>query len=39
LDAITAKYTARGKTVDIIGLDKHSARMHGRLTGELTGGH
>jgi SulP family sulfate permease len=37
LDAITTKYAARGKSVEIVGLDEHSARMHGRLSGELTG--
>ncbi|MEV0069966.1 SulP family inorganic anion transporter [Amycolatopsis sp. NPDC050768] len=36
LDAITTKYAARGKTVEIVGLNSPSARMHGRLTGELT---
>ncbi|MGW0517569.1 SulP family inorganic anion transporter [Crossiella sp. NPDC003009] len=36
LDAVTAKYAERGKTVEIIGLNQHSAAMHGRLTGELT---
>ncbi|UJW36767.1 SulP family inorganic anion transporter [Saccharothrix sp. AJ9571] len=39
LDAITTKYAARGKTVEIVGLNKHSAVMHGKLTGELTAGH
>ncbi|TDD55273.1 SulP family inorganic anion transporter [Saccharopolyspora elongata] len=39
LDAITTKYEARGKTVEIIGLNKHSAAMHNRLTGELTASH
>ncbi|MFI5593497.1 SulP family inorganic anion transporter [Amycolatopsis sp. NPDC051758] len=39
LDAITTKYEARGKAVEIIGLNKHSARMHGNLSGELTGSH
>ncbi|MFC3454070.1 SulP family inorganic anion transporter [Amycolatopsis speibonae] len=39
LDAITAKYESRGKTVEIAGLNKHSARMHGKLSGELVGGH
>ncbi len=39
LDAITTKYAARGKTVQIIGLNPHSAKIHGSLTGELTGGH
>jgi SulP family sulfate permease len=36
LDAITTKYAARGKTVEIVGLNSPSARIHGRLTGELT---
>ncbi|MFK0247797.1 SulP family inorganic anion transporter [Amycolatopsis azurea] len=39
LDAITTKYAARGKTVEIVGLNKHSARMHGKLSGELAAGH
>ncbi|UQS24798.1 SulP family inorganic anion transporter [Amycolatopsis thermalba] len=39
LDAITTKYASRGKTVEIVGLNKHSARMHGKLSGELTGSH
>ncbi|WP_235876835.1 SulP family inorganic anion transporter [Saccharopolyspora terrae] len=39
LDAITTKYEARGKRVDIIGLNEPSAAMHDRLTGELTGSH
>jgi SulP family sulfate permease len=39
LDAITTKYTARGKTVDIIGLNEPSAKMHNTLSGELTGTH
>ncbi|MCE6995448.1 SulP family inorganic anion transporter [Saccharothrix sp. S26] len=39
LDAITTKYAARGKTVEIIGLNEHSAKMHSALTGELTGSH
>jgi sulfate permease, SulP family len=39
LDAITTKYEARGKQVDIVGLNEPSAAMHDRLTGELTGSH
>ncbi|MFB7208487.1 SulP family inorganic anion transporter [Streptomyces sp. NPDC056255] len=39
LDAITAKYEQRGKTVEIIGLNEPSAEMHRTLSGELTGGH
>ncbi|MGM1062637.1 SulP family inorganic anion transporter [Saccharothrix sp. Mg75] len=38
LDAVEAKYAQRGKTVEITGLDPHSARLHGKLTGELTAG-
>ncbi|WP_262380071.1 SulP family inorganic anion transporter [Nonomuraea sp. PA05] len=39
LDAVEAKYAARGKTVQIIGLNPPSARMHGSLSGELSGSH
>ncbi|MEU9980292.1 SulP family inorganic anion transporter [Streptomyces sp. NPDC050856] len=39
LDAVQAKYAQRGKTAEIIGLNEQSARMHGALTGELSGGH
>jgi SulP family sulfate permease len=39
LDAIGTKYAQRGKTVEIIGLNTPSARLHGRLSGELTGSH
>lgn len=39
LDAVTTKYGARGKTVEIIGLNAHSAKMHDTLSGELTGSH
>ncbi|WP_238993336.1 SulP family inorganic anion transporter [Nocardioides caldifontis] len=35
LDAITTKYARKGKTVEIVGLDPHSAERHGRLSGEL----
>ena len=35
LDAITAKYERRGKTVEITGLGGASAARHGRLTGQL----
>ena len=33
LDAIETKYTALGKTVEIIGMNDSSQRMRGRLTG------
>ncbi|MGW7262334.1 SulP family inorganic anion transporter [Streptomyces sp. NPDC054842] len=36
LDAIETKYTQRGKSVEIIGLNDPSADLHGKLTGELT---
>ncbi|MEU5988119.1 SulP family inorganic anion transporter [Spirillospora sp. NPDC047418] len=39
LDAVTAKYERHGKTVEIVGLNEHSARMHGTLSGELAGSH
>ena len=39
LDAVQAKYAARGKTVEIIGLNEPSARMHASLSGELSGSH
>nr|WP_220510330.1 SulP family inorganic anion transporter [Actinomadura namibiensis] len=39
LDAVTTRYAQRGKTVEIIGLNEASARMHGALSGELAGSH
>lgn len=39
LDAIEAKYAQRGKSVEIVGLNEHSARLHGTLSGELSAGH
>lgn len=39
LDAITAKYAQRGKTVEITGLNEPSAHLHGRLSGELADSH
>ncbi|MEU2561335.1 SulP family inorganic anion transporter [Streptomyces longispororuber] len=39
LDMVGAKYAQRGKTVEIIGLNRPSARIHDRLSGELTGSH
>ncbi len=35
LDAITTKYAAKGKTVEIRGLNEASAWMHDRLSGTL----
>ncbi|NBE55387.1 SulP family inorganic anion transporter [Streptomyces boluensis] len=37
LDAIETKYGQRGKQVEIIGLNEPSARIHDRLSGELSG--
>ena len=39
LDAITTKYGARGKHVDIVGLNRDSADRHDRLSGTLGSGH
>ena len=39
LDAIATKYTQRGKTVEIIGLNNQSAKIHEKLSGELAGSH
>ncbi|MER7490660.1 SulP family inorganic anion transporter [Streptomyces sp. NPDC126497] len=39
LDAIETKYAQRGKAVEITGLNDPSARLHGKLSGELTVGH
>ncbi|MGG8408991.1 SulP family inorganic anion transporter, partial [Streptomyces sp. 12297] len=39
LDAVETKYARLGKTVEITGLNEHSARIHGRLSGELSPGH
>ncbi|MGO4533383.1 SulP family inorganic anion transporter [Leifsonia sp. 2MCAF36] len=37
LDAIETKYAAHGATVELVGLNEHSALFHGRLTGALGG--
>ncbi|MGX1808470.1 SulP family inorganic anion transporter [Nocardia sp. NPDC055321] len=39
LDAITTKYAAKGKRVEIIGLDAASEARHERLSGRLASGH
>jgi SulP family sulfate permease len=39
LDAVTTKYHAKGKRVEIIGLNPDSADRHDRLTGTLGAGH
>jgi SulP family sulfate permease len=36
LDAVAAKYAQRGKSVEFVGLNRPSAELHGRLTGELS---
>jgi SulP family sulfate permease len=38
LDAITTKYEARGKHVDIVGLNEASASFHNNLAGKLNAG-
>ncbi|MGN5388464.1 SulP family inorganic anion transporter [Streptomyces sp. JL7001] len=39
LDAVETKYLRLGKSVEIVGLNEHSARLHGTLSGELSAGH
>jgi SulP family sulfate permease len=39
LDAITHKYATRGKRVEIVGLEGHSAARYERHSGQLTGSH
>ncbi|APE33645.1 sodium-independent anion transporter [Nocardia mangyaensis] len=39
LDAITTKYEAKGKNVEIVGLNAASEQRHERLSGHLAGGH
>jgi len=39
LDAVTTKYRAKGKSVEIIGLNDDSADRHDRLSGTLGSGH
>lgn len=39
LDAIETKYAQRGKSVEIVGLNRPSADLHKTLSGELTAGH
>ncbi|NLE82110.1 MAG: SulP family inorganic anion transporter [Rhodococcus sp.] len=39
LDAITTKYAAKGKNVDIVGLNSASSERHVRLSGRLGAGH
>jgi SulP family sulfate permease len=39
LDAVTEKYAKRGKTVQIVGLDRRSAELHEELSGNLSSAH
>lgn len=39
LDAVVYKYERRGKTVDILGLNKFSSELRARLDGRLPSGH
>ncbi|HEX3814606.1 MAG TPA: SulP family inorganic anion transporter [Mycobacteriales bacterium] len=39
LDSIAAKYAARDKGVELIGLNGHSADLHGRLSGHMSSSH
>ncbi|MDT0611143.1 SulP family inorganic anion transporter [Streptomyces lancefieldiae] len=39
LDAVETKYAQRGKRVEIVGLNGHSAHLHERLSGELAENH
>nr|WP_246222505.1 SulP family inorganic anion transporter [Phytoactinopolyspora limicola] len=39
LDTVVAKYAARGVDAEIIGLNPHSAALHARTTGQLSGQH
>lgn len=39
LDAITTKYAAKGKNVEIVGLNAASSERHVRLSGQMGAGH
>lgn len=39
LDAIVTKYERHGAEVEIVGMNDTAAGLHGRLSGELGGGH
>jgi len=39
LDAVVARFAARGIEARIVGLTTHSAELHERLSGQLVGGH
>jgi SulP family sulfate permease len=39
LDAVVAKFKARGVTAELVGLNVHSEALHTRLTGQHVGSH
>lgn len=39
LDAVTTKYRAKGKHIEIVGLNQDSTDRHDRLSGQLGAGH
>jgi SulP family sulfate permease len=39
LDTIVARFSARGVTAEVVGLNSHSQALHTRLTGQMTGAH
>ena len=39
LDAVVAKFEAHGIRVDLVGLNDHSAELHGRVSGYLVSSH
>ncbi|MFF8473017.1 SulP family inorganic anion transporter [Streptomyces sp. NPDC015414] len=39
LDAVENRYAQRGKTVEIVGLNEPSSRIHETLSGQLAGSH
>ena len=39
LSSAGCDYAERDKQVEIVGLNEHSAAMHGKLSGELAGSH
>lgn len=39
LDAVVTKLHAHGIDAEIVGLDPHSADLHGRMTGHLASSH
>lgn len=39
LDAVVAKFAARGIDAELVGLNPHSARLHRRTTGQLNSAH